>query len=37
VSPVKYEMGLCIPEDGIRHGHRGENLKSYVELTGWTV
>jgi hypothetical protein len=30
VSPVKYELGLCIPEDGILHSHRRENLKSYV-------
>jgi hypothetical protein len=23
-----------IPEDGIPHGHRRENLKSYIALTG---
>jgi hypothetical protein len=28
VSPVKYELGLCIPED-ILHSHCRENLKSY--------
>jgi hypothetical protein len=26
-----------IPEDGIRHSHRLENLKSYVALTDWTL
>jgi hypothetical protein len=33
---VKYELRLHIPEDGILHSHRRENLKSYVALTGWT-
>jgi hypothetical protein len=23
-------MGFCIPEDGILHSHRRENLKSYI-------
>jgi hypothetical protein len=31
VSPVKYELGFYIPEDGILHSHRRENLKSYLE------
>jgi hypothetical protein len=26
-----------IPEDGILHTHRCENLKSYIALTGWTL
>jgi hypothetical protein len=26
-----------IPEDGILHSHRGEKLKSYIELTGWAL
>jgi hypothetical protein len=26
-----------IPEDGIFHSHRCENLKSYIALTGWTL
>jgi hypothetical protein len=26
-----------IPEDGILHSHRHENLKSYIALTGWTL
>jgi hypothetical protein len=26
-----------IPEDGILHGHRRENLKSYIALTGWAL
>jgi hypothetical protein len=30
VSPVKYELGFYIPEDGILHSHRREDLKSYV-------
>jgi hypothetical protein len=34
VSPVKYELGFCIPEDDILHSHRRENLKSYMALTG---
>jgi hypothetical protein len=25
-----------IPEDGILHSHRRENLKTYIALTGWT-
>jgi hypothetical protein len=26
-----------IQEDGILHSHRLENLKSYIELTGWAL
>jgi hypothetical protein len=26
-----------IPEDGIIHRHRRENIKSYIALTGWTL
>jgi hypothetical protein len=26
-----------IPEDGILHSHRREDLKSYISLTGWTL
>jgi hypothetical protein len=29
MSPVSYELGLYIPEDGILHSHRSENLNSY--------
>jgi hypothetical protein len=32
MSPVKYELGFYIPEYGILHSHRRENLKSYMEL-----
>jgi hypothetical protein len=32
VSPVKYELGIYIPEDDILHSHRCENLKSYTDL-----
>jgi hypothetical protein len=32
VSPVKYEMGFYIPEDGILHSHCRENVKSYTTL-----
>jgi hypothetical protein len=38
VSPVKYDLGLHIPEDGILHSDRRENLKSYRPrsfLTRW--
>jgi hypothetical protein len=34
VSPVKYELGVSIPEDSILHSHRRENLKPYIALTG---
>jgi hypothetical protein len=37
VSPVKYELGFYIPEDGVLHSHGRENLKSYIALTGWTL
>jgi hypothetical protein len=26
-----------IPEDAILHGHRRENLRSYIALTGWAL
>jgi hypothetical protein len=26
-----------IPDDGILHSHRRENLKSYIALTGWAL
>jgi hypothetical protein len=26
-----------IPEDGILHSHRRENLKSYISLTDWAL
>jgi hypothetical protein len=26
-----------IPEEGILHSHRRENLKSYAQLTGWAL
>jgi hypothetical protein len=35
VSPVRYELGFYISEDGILHSHRRANLKSYIALTGW--
>jgi hypothetical protein len=28
---ARYELGFYIPEDGILHSHRRENLKSYME------
>jgi hypothetical protein len=37
MSPVRYELGFYIPEDGILHSHRRENLKSYIVLTGWAL
>jgi hypothetical protein len=30
---TRYHM----PEDGILHSHRRENLKSYISLTGWAL
>jgi hypothetical protein len=32
VSPVRYELGFYISEDGILHSHRRENLKSYTVI-----
>jgi hypothetical protein len=37
VSSLKYELGFFIPEDGILHSDRRENLKSYMALTGWNL
>jgi hypothetical protein len=37
VSPVKYELGLYIPEDDILHSHCLEILRSYIALTGWAL
>jgi hypothetical protein len=34
---LKYELGFYIPEDDILHSHRRENLKSFIELTGWAL
>jgi hypothetical protein len=31
---VKYELGLHIPEDGIPHSHRRENIKPYTCTLG---
>jgi hypothetical protein len=37
MSPVRYELGIYIPEDGILHSQRRENLKSYTALTDWAM
>jgi hypothetical protein len=37
MSPVTYELAFYIPEDGILHSPRSENLKSDIALTGWTL
>jgi hypothetical protein len=37
MSPVKYELGFYIPEDGILHYHRRKNFKSDRALSGWTL
>jgi hypothetical protein len=34
---MKYELGFYIPEDGVLHRHRRENLKFYTALTGWAL
>jgi hypothetical protein len=34
VSPVRYELGIYIPDGDILHSHCRENLKSYIALTG---
>jgi hypothetical protein len=36
VSPVKYELGIYIPEDGILHSHSRESLKSYIASDDFT-
>jgi hypothetical protein len=30
MSPVRYELGFYIPEDGVPRSDRRENLKSYI-------
>jgi hypothetical protein len=35
VSPVKYELGIDIPEDDILHTDRRENLRFYT--VSWLV
>jgi hypothetical protein len=37
VSPMRYELGFYIPEDGIHCSHRRESLKSYIAFTGWAL
>jgi hypothetical protein len=37
VSPVRYELGFYIPEDGILLSHRRENLRSSIALTYWAL
>jgi hypothetical protein len=37
VSPVRYELGSDIPQDGILYSLRLQNLKSYIALTGWAL
>jgi hypothetical protein len=37
MSPVKYELGFYITEDGIPLSHRHENLKYHIALTGWAL
>jgi hypothetical protein len=34
VSPVRYELGFSISEDGILLSHRREDLKFYIVLAG---
>jgi hypothetical protein len=34
MSPVKDEVFLYLPENGVLHSHRREILKSYIALTG---
>jgi hypothetical protein len=35
--PVKQKLGFYIPEHGILHSHRRENLKSYIALIAWAM
>jgi hypothetical protein len=34
---VRCKLGFYIPEDGILHSHRRENLKPYTALTVWAL
>jgi hypothetical protein len=35
VSPVRYELGFYIPEAGILHSHRRDNLIYYIAFINW--
>jgi hypothetical protein len=37
VFPVRYELHCYIPENGILHSHRRENIISYLTLAGWAL
>jgi hypothetical protein len=37
MSPVRQELSFYVPDCGILHSHRRENLRSYIELTGWAL
>jgi hypothetical protein len=37
MSPVKYELGFYIAEDGFLHSDRRENLKCYNNLRGTAI
>jgi hypothetical protein len=37
VFPVRYELGVFIPEDGILHSHCRESIIPYIALTGWAL
>jgi hypothetical protein len=37
MSPVRYELGIYVTEDGLLHSHRRANHKSYIALTGWAL
>jgi hypothetical protein len=35
VSPVRYELAFYIPEDGILHSLRREDLIAYIAFASW--
>jgi hypothetical protein len=37
VTPVKYELGFYIPEDGILHIRSRGNIKTYMEGFNFTL
>jgi hypothetical protein len=37
MSVLRRGIRRHIPEDGILHSHRRDNLKSYIALTGWVL
>jgi hypothetical protein len=37
VSPVRYELGFDIPEDGILHSHKYEDALAGISCDHWPI